>query len=161
MGSLNDDIQEYKTQLDKGSIQRAYKGIMTFMSDLKTYLESRYPDYFASAMYFGYMDMTYFAFTPSELKDLKLKIAVVFLHEECRFEIWLAGVNRQVQADHIELLKKKNTGGYILSKVSPGVDSILVSEISGQPDFGRPDELKRTIEDKITAFVKDIKLMLK
>lgn len=156
MGSINDDIREYKTQLGKGSIQRAYKGIMTFMSDLKTYLESRHSDFFASALYFGYMDMTYFAFTPAGLKDMKLKIAVVFLHEECRFELWLAGSNRQVQADYIELFKKKNISGYTLSRVSPGVDSIIVSAIDGQPDFGRPDELKRKIEAKIIEFVKDI-----
>jgi hypothetical protein len=160
MGSINDDIREYKTQLGKGFIQRAYKGIITFMSDLKTYLESRHSDFSASALYFGYMDMTYFAFTSAGLKDMKLKLAVVFLHEECRFEIWLAGSNRQVQADYIELFKKKNIGGYTLSKVSPGVDSIIVSAIDEQPDFDRPDELKKKIEDKITAFEKDIRVML-
>ena len=51
---LNDDIREYKVQLSKGHIQRAYKGIMAFMSDLKSHLEGRYPDYSASALYFGY-----------------------------------------------------------------------------------------------------------
>lgn len=160
MGSINDDIREYKNQLGKGYIQRAYKVIMTFMSDLKAYLESRYPDYSSSALYFGYMDMTYFAFTPVELRDRKLKIAIVFLHEECRFEVWLAGNNRKIQADYIEILKKKNIGGYTLSNVSPGVDSIIESAITQQPDFEKADELKHIIEVKIIDFVKDIKSML-
>jgi hypothetical protein len=127
---LNDDIREYKSQLGKGSIQKAYKGIMTFMSDLRAYLAGRYPDYSASALYFGYMDMTYFAFTPAELKDMKLKAAIVFLHEECRFEVWLAGSNRKVQADYIEMFKNKDIGKYALSQVSPGVDSIIESIIA-------------------------------
>jgi len=41
---------------------------MTFMSELRSYLESKYPDYTAGNLYFGYMDMTYFAFTPADLK---------------------------------------------------------------------------------------------
>ncbi len=56
MDSLNNHIQEYKKQLSKGQIQKAYKGIMTFMSGLSTYLETSYSDYTASALYFGYME---------------------------------------------------------------------------------------------------------
>ncbi len=56
-------------------MQKAYKAIMTFMSGLCTYLEKKYPEYNTSALYFGYMDMTYFAFTPPGLKGKKLKIA--------------------------------------------------------------------------------------
>jgi len=89
MDSLNEQIQEYKIQLSRGYIQKAYKGIITFMSDLKTYLEKSYLDYMVSSLYFGYMDMTYFAFTPSDLKKRKLKLAIVFLHELGRFEVWL------------------------------------------------------------------------
>ena len=44
MESLNNQIVEYKTQLGKGKIQKAYKGIMAFMSGLITYLSGRYPE---------------------------------------------------------------------------------------------------------------------
>ena len=64
MDSLDKQIQEYRTQLRKGHIQKAYKGIMTFMSDLKTHLEKSSPDYVVSSLYFGYLDMTYFALHP-------------------------------------------------------------------------------------------------
>ena len=87
MESINESIKEYATQLSKGRIQKAYKGIMTFMSELRSYLESKYPDYTAGNLYFGYMDMTYFAFTPADLKNKKLKIAVVYLHEKGVFEV--------------------------------------------------------------------------
>lgn len=161
MDSWNNHIREYTIQLRKGHIQKAYKGIMTFMSDLRVYLDRNYPDYTAGALYFGYMDMTYFAFTPSVLKDMKLKIAIVFLHEECKFELWLAGNNRQIQADFIELLVNKNLGSYTLSKIHPGVDSIIASLIVGQPDFDNPDDLKKLIEAKTIEFAEDITAMLK
>jgi len=41
MESLNDYILEYRNQLGKGQIQKAYKGIMAFMSGLITCLENR------------------------------------------------------------------------------------------------------------------------
>jgi hypothetical protein len=156
MVSLNVHIREYTAQLGNGHIQKAYKGIMTFMSDLRTYLEGRYPDFAAGALYFGYMDMTYFAFTPSDLKNRKLKIAIVYLHEEGRFELWLAGNNRQIQADYIELLSHKNTGGYSLSQIHPGVDSIIASSIVELPDFNDAEGLKKQIEEKTIEFINDI-----
>ena len=56
--SLNQEIQEYRLQLQKGYLQKAYKGIMAFMSELKTMLGKKYPEYIAGALYLGFMDMT-------------------------------------------------------------------------------------------------------
>jgi len=39
MDSLDEQIQEYRNQLRKGYLQKAYQGIMTFMSALKIHLE--------------------------------------------------------------------------------------------------------------------------
>lgn len=160
MDSLNSDIREYTLLLKKGGIRRAYTGIMAFMSALKTYLEKNYPDYATGALYFGYMDMTYFAFTPSDLKDKKLKIAVVYLHEGNRFEAWLGGINRKVQAEYIRLLSNKNTGKYRLSKALPGVDSIIESILIENPDFDHAEELKKQIEAKTAEFINGAALML-
>ena len=156
MESINECIKEYATQLSKGRIQKAYKGIMTFMAELRAYLESGYPDYTAGSLYFGYMDMTYFAFTPPDLKNKKLKIAVVYLHEKGVFEVWLAGDNRKIQAEYIALMSSENIGIYKLSQVIPGVDSIIESTLVEEPDFDHPEALKRQIEKKTMAFVKDI-----
>ena len=156
MDSLNNHVREYTVQLSKGQIQKAYKGIMTFMSGLSTYLETMHPDYSASSLYFGYMDMTYFAFTPSDLKNKKLKIAIVYLHEQGRFEVWLGGSNRKIQAEYIKLLSGKNLGKYKLSQALPGVDSIIESTLAEQPDFDHPEELKTHIERKTIEFINDI-----
>ena len=156
MESINESIKEYAAQLSKGRIQKAYKGIMTFMSELRSYLESRYPDYTVGGLYFGYMDMTYFAFTPADLKNKKLKIAVVYLHEKGVFEVWLAGDNRKIQAEYIALMSSENIGIYKLSQVIPGVDSIIELTLVEKPDFDHPEALKMQIEKKTMAFVKDI-----
>lgn len=160
MDSLNQLIREYNIQIRKGQIQKAYKGIMAFMAGLRTNLENKYPEYTTGALYPGYMDMTYFAFTPSDLKDRKLKIAIVYLHEEGRFEAWLGGSNRGVQAQYIDLLKRKNTGSYKLSKVRPGVDSIIEAIVVERPDFDRSEELKEQIEKKTIEFIADITSVL-
>jgi hypothetical protein len=160
MDSMNQLIREYNTQLSIGKIQKAYKGIMTFVAGLRTYLENKYPEYTTGALYPGYMDMTYFAFTPLDLKNKKLKIAVVYLHEEGRFEVWLGGSNRRIQAEYIDLLKHKNIGSYKLSKVLPGVDSIIEAIVAEQPDFDQAEELKEQIEKKTIAFIDDITSIL-
>lgn len=156
MEPINEYIMEYTAQLRKGQIQKAYKGIMTFMAELRAYLESGYPDHTAGSLYVGYMDMTYFAFTPTDLKNKKLKIAVVYLHEKNVFEVWLAGNNRNIQAEYIALMGSKNIGTYKLSQAIPGVDSIMESTLVEEPDFDHPEELMKKIEKKTMAFVKDI-----
>lgn len=160
MESINESIKEYATQLSKGRIQKAYKGIMTFMSELRSYMGSRYPDHTAGSLYFGYMDMTYFAFTPADLKNKKLKIAVVYLHEKGVFEVWLAGNNRKIQAEYIASMSSANIGKYKLSQLIPGVDSITESTLVEKPDFDNPDELKKQIEKKTMEFIKDITSIL-
>ncbi len=159
MHSLNQHILEYQRQLHKGDIQKAYKGIMTFMAGLKSHLKKEHPDNITSALYFGYMDMTYFAFTPPSLKAKKLKIAIVYLHEQGRFEAWLGGNNRKIQAEFIENLGEKDIGKYHLSKATPGVDSIIEAILVEEPNFDHPEELKKRIEKKTINFINDMTVL--
>ncbi|BDZ71906.1 DUF7000 family protein [Methanobacterium petrolearium] len=92
-------MQEYKNQLENGNIQEAYRGLMGYIRDLRIYFKNKYHEYSVSGIYQGYMDMTYFSFTPESLMHRKLKIAIVFIHETFRFEVWLAGSNKKVQND--------------------------------------------------------------
>jgi hypothetical protein len=156
MTTLNEEIREYVAQLGNGKIQKAYKGIMTLMSELRADLECRHPDYSTSALYLGTMDMTYFAFTPLQLKRKKLKIAIVFLHETCKFEVWLAGQNRQIQAEVIQRLSQRDLGNYKLSRIQPGVDAIIASVLVENPDFNHLEELKAQLELKTLKFTEDM-----
>ena len=160
MQSLNEAVREYTSILQQGQIQKAYKGIMTFMSAMKSYLENQHPDYIASGLYFGYMDKTYFAFTPPELKQRNLKIAIVYLHAENRFDAWLGGVNRKVQGEFVEFFRGKDIGDLILSEVKPGVDSIVEMGLVQKPDFDHQEELMLSIESQLVAFTEKINNLL-
>ncbi len=161
MDSLNKEIKEYTLQLSQGHIQKAYRGILSFISELRTQLERNHPDYTLSAMYTGYMDMSYFAFTPLDLKRKKLKIAIVYLHAENRFEVWLSGTNRQIQAEVIEILREKDVKQFKLSEVGPGIDSIIEYPIIKKPNFNKPEQLKQQIEINSLLFIKEMEKLLK
>lgn len=156
MESLNKYAEEYKTQVSKGDIVKAYRGLMEYLSSLRNYLAVRYPDYAVSSLYFGYMDMSYFSFTPPELRDKKLKIALVLMHDSLRFEIWLAAANRQIQSQYIKLFSEKGFDKYSVSTAGKGVDSIVESVITDKPDFDSPERLSAIIEEKTLLFIKDI-----
>jgi hypothetical protein len=82
------------------------------------------------------------------------------LHEQGRFEVWLGGSNRKIQAEYIERISHKNIGKYTLSQVFPGVDSIMESILVEKPDFDHPEVLKKQIERKTIEFINDITSIL-
>jgi hypothetical protein len=157
MDSFLECIEEYRKQLEKGKIQKAYRGLMDYLADLRTYLTQKYPDYFvSSSTYFGYMDMSYFSFTPRSLKDRGLKIAVVFVHETFKFEIWLAGYNKQIQTKYWKLIQSSGWEKYHLVSTPIGADSIIESSLVNAPDFGDLAALTRQIEVETLKFIEDV-----
>lgn len=156
MKSFPECMNEYRRQLEKGEINAAYKGLMEYIMDLKTHFKSKYPDYFVSgSVYYGYMDMTYFSFTPQSLQSRKLKTAVVFVHETFRFEVWLAGINKQVQSKYWKQLKKSGWTQYPVVKTTKGVDSIVEHILVDTPDFSDLAALTGKIETGTLQFIKD------
>lgn len=161
MGSFHENMFEYKKQLAKGTIQSAYKGLMEYMMGLMTHFKNKYPDYFVSgSLYFGYMDMTYFSFFPASFKQRKLKVAIVFVHETFRFEVWLAGYNKQVQTKYWNLIKESGWNKYHLVPTTKGVDSIIESVLVDTPDFSDLDKLTKQIESATLKFIKDVESFL-
>jgi len=157
MDNFYEYIDEYKQQLKKGHIQKAYRGLMEYILGLKTYLSKKYPDYFVSgSIYYGYMDMTYFSVNPESLKQKKLKIAIVFNYETFGFEVWLSAVNKNVLTDYWNLIKDRNWDKYRVVKPGKGTDSILEYNLVNNPDFSNLDELTKQIEKGAINFIKDI-----
>jgi hypothetical protein len=161
MESFKKAIVEYRRQLEKGAIKKAYRGLMEYIMGLRNHLMKAYPDYAVpGSIYYGYMDMTYFSIIPKVLKDRKLKIAIVFLHEEFRFEAWLSGVNRKVQAQYWEIIKGSEWDKYPIVPQGKGVDSIIESILVSNPDFSDSDALTKQIEKATLEFIKDIESFL-
>jgi len=148
---------EYKQQLEKGLIQQAYRGLMDYFSALRAYFQKNFPDYEISGyIYSGYMDMTYFAVIPASLKQRKLKVAIVFLHEAFRFEVWLSGYNRQVQVKYWQLIRESGWNKYRLVANPLKADAVIEQTIMEFPDFSDQVALTRQIEHETMAFIKNI-----
>lgn len=161
MESFQDYMNEYRKQLQKGDIQRAYRGLIKFFNTLKTYLKNKYPEYSVSgSVYYGYMDMTYFSFFPKSLKCRKLKVGIVFQHEIFKFEAWLFGVNKKVQSKYWNLLKKNNWNKYNIALTPRSFDFIVSSVLIDDPDFGNLDALTKQIENGTLKFIEDIENFL-
>ncbi|MBN2591163.1 MAG: hypothetical protein JXA96_14955 [Sedimentisphaerales bacterium] len=157
MDSFHEYMIEYKKQMAKGAIPKAYKGLMEYIMSLRTYFKNKYPDYSVSGnIYYGYMDMTYFSFFPDSLKKRKLKAGIVFLHETFKFEVWLFGYNKQIQTKYWEMLKDNGWSKYHLVPTTKGNDSILEYTLADNPDFSDLNALTKQIEQGTLKFIRDV-----
>jgi hypothetical protein len=154
-------MSEYRRQLEEGAIQEAYRGLMEYIMGLRIHFESRFPDYSVSgSIYPGYMDMTYFACVPPELKERKLKIAIVFVHDKFRFEVWLAASNKGAQKRYLDLLRESGWSKYHIASTTKGVDSIVDHVLAEDPDFSDLDALTERIEKGTLEFIRDVERFL-
>ena len=161
MASFHENMNEYKKQLRRGAVQKAYQGLMDYIMGLRSHFEKKYPDYSVSGnIYFGYMDMTYFAFFPKTLKQRKLKVGIVFVHEAFRFEVWLFRYNKSVQAEYWKLFKESGWNKYRIPSTVKGGDSIIEGILVENPDFGDLDTLTKQIERGTLKFIEDVENFL-
>ncbi|MFA5450575.1 MAG: hypothetical protein WC231_01065 [Dehalococcoidales bacterium] len=160
MESLKEYIEEYRKQLEKGVVQKAYQGLMGYVMDLRMHFSKKYPDFAPGNIYQGYMDMTYFPIFPAELTSRKLKIAIVLIHEKIRFEIWLAAQNKQIQSEYRKLFKEHDWPQYRIPAAAKGVDSIVEYTLADNPDFGDLKVLTKQIEKGTFNFINEIEEFL-
>jgi hypothetical protein len=161
LNSFKESIIEYKKQLKFGHIQKAYKGLLEYIMGLRSYLNNKYPEYFVSGnIYFGYMDMTYFSFTPDSLKRRKLKIAIVFNYDAFRFEVWLGGYNKDIQKKYWKIFSDGEWNKYKIVSSTEGVDSIIEYTLVDNPDFSDLEYLTKKLEGGTLDFIRDIESFL-
>jgi hypothetical protein len=161
MKSFHEDMIEFKKQLDKGHIQVAYKCLIEYFGYLKSYFKNKYPENIISgSTYFGYMDMTYFPISTDKLKQKKLKIAVVFVYDDFRFEVWLSAVNKIVLANYWKIIKDNKWDKYKIVKPGKGIDFILQHIVDNNPDFSDLNALTKNIEKGTMTFISDVENFL-
>ena len=157
MSSLNAKVSRYRDMIQEGTVVEVYREILDFIMELRTHFARMHPELNVSgSIYQGYMDMTYFALSPAQLKDRKLKIAVVFLHETTSFEVWLSGVNKKVQKDYWKQFLKSGWDRYMVVPAIEGKDSIVQNVIVEDPDFNDLQGLTGLIEEGVMEFMVDI-----
>ena len=147
-------LPQYREQLQKGAIKEAYKGLMQYLDNLRLHLEKTYPDYFVSgSVNHGLMDYSYFYFFPKSIKQRKLKVVLLFVHDGFRFEVWLAGYNRSVQTKYWKRFKENNWNKYPLAATTKNVDYIMSTILIDKPDFTDLAALTDQIEKGLLAFI--------
>ena len=161
METFEENMTEFKKQLEKGAIQKAYKGLLEYLMYLRTYFKKKYPDYIVSgSIYNGFMDMTFFSFSPKSLKSRDLKIVIVFIYNTFRFEVWLSGNNKQVQQKYWELFRESDWDTYHIVTTIKDVDSIIEYNLLENMDLSDLDTLTEEIEKGTLRFIEDIESFL-
>jgi hypothetical protein len=157
MKPFHETMQTFKKQLQQGDIQAAYQEFIVYFRELKAHFYDNHPEFGRSgSIYYGYLDMTYFPLFPETLKRQKLKIAVVFIYDTWRFEVWLSGVNRQAQEDASKRIKTSGWDQYQLTSDPRIEDYILRHILVDDPDFSDLDNLTAQIERGTLAFIRDV-----
>jgi hypothetical protein len=160
MPTIRADIAQFRKQLRAGSLQKSYRVILGYMTDLRTQFKEMYPNYSVSGLYQGYLDMSYFALVPPSFQRRRLKIAIVFNYRAFRFEAWLSGVNRQALQKYWGLVKDARWPGYRLVPPGTWADSIVECDLVSNPDFANPRPLTARIEKKVAKFTNDMERFL-
>ena len=156
MPSIREDTLALRTQLRRGSIQRAYRAVLAGMTALRAHFKKTCPTCAVTGLYQGFLDMTYFALIPPSFKRRGLKVAVVFNYEAFRLEAWLAAANRQIQRTYCNRFRDWRRPGYRVSTLAAGVDSIVECVIADDPDFGDLDSLAAMVGENVAAFIADM-----
>lgn len=152
MKNLNELIQAYTHHLQQGEIQTAYKAILEFMGRLRTDFIRKYPQYDVSSVYQGYMDMSYFSLVSKPLKEKGLKIAVVYLHEKGRFEVWLSARNREISKQYDAVFSGGIFEGMKVFHDDTNQDAIIEYTLTASPDFEDQRLLAGIIEQGVRQF---------
>jgi hypothetical protein len=160
MRTIKEDVEEFHKQLKYGTIQRAYRALLSFMMGLQRYFKNKYPDSSVSSLYQGYMDMTYFAVSPPSFRKHDLKCAIVFNYESFRFEAWLAGKNRKINKQYWEIFKDQKLPAYRIVTPGKGIDSIVEYDLIQELGIIDTDALTTRIEMRTNEFIKSIEVVL-
>ena len=102
-------LSEYKELLQTTNLRKGYQEFIKLFRYIRVSFEKNMPEYkFQGNIVENGMDYSYFLFTNESLKEKGLKIAIVFVHSNFQFEVWLSGYNRNYQLKYYDLLKGKN-----------------------------------------------------
>ena len=141
--SISDYISAYKEQLAIGDIRIAYEFLIKYVMTIKTSFEKKYREkYSCGNIGRGYLDITYFSFFDSYLRENKLRYGIILNHEKMQFELWLLGQNAEVQKNYWNLLK---TSKWNETQPSMPKYSVLEAVLVEKPDFSNLDDLTQKI----------------
>lgn len=153
-------LNEYKNLIKTTELQQGYQEFIKLFRYLRIELEKELVEYrFSSNIVENNMDYSYFQLVNEKLKDLGIKIQVVFKHKDFQFEIWASGYNRQIQNKYYEKLKNKELP-YILNDQPNRIDYILKFSLDENLDLSDGLSIKTEIKNATIDFIENINILL-
>lgn len=160
MNFNRDLLNEYKTLLQTTDLIEAYQEFIKLFRFLRIELEKTMTEYrFQGSIAENGMDYSYFLFWNEELKSKGLKIAVVFVHRDFRFEVWVSGFNRKYQSKYYDILKDKEIPFELTS--SPTKTDYILRVPADISDISNGDyvvEKIKSISDELLIFIKHLNI---
>ena len=154
--SLTQDVAAYCSAVSDGALPRAYRGILSVLTSFQSAWKVAHPQDNVGALYQGYMDMSFVAVAPAAFGARRLKISLVFLHDEGGFTLWLTAGNRAIQAETSAALRGKPLGGYTLCALKPGVDAVISHTVPRPYAFDEPERLIMRLMKETEHFLDDM-----
>ncbi|MFT2093050.1 DUF7000 family protein [Paraglaciecola sp. 2405UD69-4] len=151
--SLTARIPAYKQAFASGEIQKTYQSLVGIVQTLRTEFHQKYKGEMSVAnVLHGYIDFTYFYLQNDYLKQRKLKLAIVFNHQQAQFELWLLGQTKDVQLSYWQKLRDVK---WVDKEVMPEY-SIFEITLLSTPDFDDTDKLSACIHSEFTTLTSEI-----
>jgi len=155
-------MSDFREQLGKGTIQKAYRYLFDIFSGLGNEIKNSKNKFVSTAsLYHGYLDMTYLPVTTEMLKSNGLKVAIVFNYSLFRFEIWLSAVNRKKRNEVLGAMSQSKWTKYKTVQNDENTDAIIEIAIKGSNDFGNKNRIISSIAKETSAFIDDIEDFLR
>ena len=154
--SLGRCVDVYCGAVAQGDIARAYRGILSTLTQFKSSWETAHAADSVGALYQGYLDMSFVAVAPAALTEKRLKISLVFLHPDGVFSLWLIAGNRAIQKSISDSLRLLPLGGCTLCKLEPGVNAIIARDLPKPYLFDQPDAFNAYLMRVAEAFTADM-----
>jgi hypothetical protein len=157
---LSRSIADYTRAVSDGELPYAYRGILSALTAFQSAWKKSHPNDAVGALYPGYLDMSFVSFAPEPLRNMRLKVSLVYLHAAGVFSLWLAAGNRTIQAETSAALRGKPIEPYVLCALKPGVDAIIALDLPKPYAFDDPQLLTDTLERAAHSFAADMAALL-
>lgn len=127
---------------------------MNCLGKLRSEFAEKYPCYeTGSNIYQGYMDMSYFSLNTERLKEKRLKVAIVYLHEKRAFEIWLSARNREILKKYRTIISSAALKDVIAFHDADNEDAVIECILTSDPDFDDQTSLTQSIKSGTEKFI--------
>lgn len=174
-------IHEYQRLLQTTDLQKGYQEFVAFFRQLRTYLQKELPDFaFTGNIVENNMDYSYFQFTNDELKSAGLKIVIAFVHGDFEYQIWLSGVNREIQTKYQNGMKALRDSQHkqerqpvsflestaypyplVLTDQPTKTDYVISAKLVDDCDYSHLDELMAQMKTNTQLFAREVASLLR